>query len=241
MKNLVHLILVWCITGTSSADPLAIHGMLLFGESTTYISHLPMFHVPHDYQLLAQVDLSDLTNSSTLAKYQQAKQTSVHFTIVPKPMDLTKVIDGTITSFPADIYQGHFERGGTLIGPAMVTVKDQLMKNKIVKTKGPSLDFLSFGQSGEYYLIHVIAGQPTYDAIYKTTSPTTTVFPPCGRAFCPNPYDLPISDDVLPLTITATDLSLGAKHPVNTQIGAAFSPRVTVNNPIYIEYNELAH
>lgn len=241
MKNLVNLILVLCLAGTSNADQLAIHGMLLFGENTTYISHLPMFHVPHDYQLLAQVDLSDLTNSSTLAKWQQAKQTSALFTIVPKPMDLTKVIDGTITFFPVDIYQGHFERGGTLIGPAIVTVKDQLIKSKIVKTNGPSLDFLVFGQSGEYYLIHMIRGQPTYDAIYKATSPTTTIFPPCTRLFCPDPYDLPISDDALPLTITATDLTLGAQHPVNTQIGTPFSHRVTVSNPIYIEYNELAH
>jgi hypothetical protein len=34
------------------------HGMVLFGEQTAYLSHLPMFMSPHDYQAIFEVTLS---------------------------------------------------------------------------------------------------------------------------------------------------------------------------------------
>ena len=34
------------------------------------------------------------------------------FTIAPETMDLTKVMNSTIPQFKAELFQGHFERGG---------------------------------------------------------------------------------------------------------------------------------
>ena len=35
------------------------HGMLLFGEETLYLSHLPMFMSPHNFQVILAVTLND--------------------------------------------------------------------------------------------------------------------------------------------------------------------------------------
>ncbi len=37
------------------APGVATHGMLVFGEQPIYVSHLPMFHPPHNFQVLAEV------------------------------------------------------------------------------------------------------------------------------------------------------------------------------------------
>ncbi len=33
------------------------HGMVLVGQRRAYLSHLPMFHSPHDYQAVFEVSL----------------------------------------------------------------------------------------------------------------------------------------------------------------------------------------
>jgi hypothetical protein len=35
----------------------AVHGMLVVGEGQLFLSHLPMFHAPHDYQIIMEVRL----------------------------------------------------------------------------------------------------------------------------------------------------------------------------------------
>ena len=87
------------------------HGMLLFGNKVTYASHLPMFHKPHNYQLIMKLSLSEAEGGSALTAYQQEKDSGeTFFTIMPEAMDLTKVIDKSKTSFQALLFKGHFER-----------------------------------------------------------------------------------------------------------------------------------
>lgn len=241
MKRQLVLLLLVMYTASGFSDEPAVHGMLLFGKNANYISHLPMFHSPHDYQFIASVDLIEKKSGTTLKRYERIKNAEKIFTISPKPMDLSKVLRGEITSFEVTIYDGHFERGGTPIGPAMVKVKRILIGEKIAKDKGPSSDFLSFGQGGEYYLAHVITGQPTYDAIYATGNPVQTMYPPCGRARCPEPVSVPVPDNELPVKITTDNAQMSLLHPQNTSIGTALGIRITVKTPFYVEYNELTH
>jgi hypothetical protein len=49
------------------------HGMVLFGEQTAYLSHLPMFMAPHDYQAIFEVTLSK-EGTDLLAAYVQDRQ-----------------------------------------------------------------------------------------------------------------------------------------------------------------------
>ena len=56
--KLFAVFLVFFSSHARASEP-AFHGMVLFGNKTHYISHLPMYHSPHDYQVVAQVSLSN--------------------------------------------------------------------------------------------------------------------------------------------------------------------------------------
>ncbi|MGE3974950.1 MAG: hypothetical protein AB7F59_10530 [Bdellovibrionales bacterium] len=58
MKFLKILAMTLSLSMTAQADPPSTHGMVVFGKNATYVSHLPMFHAPHDYQLVMKVSFS---------------------------------------------------------------------------------------------------------------------------------------------------------------------------------------
>jgi hypothetical protein len=51
----------------------SFHGMALFGEQTAYLSHLPMFMSPHDYQAIFEVTFAK-EGGDPLAAYVQDRQ-----------------------------------------------------------------------------------------------------------------------------------------------------------------------
>src|SRR5215212_3920941 len=51
----------------------AFHGMVLFGEQTAYLSHLPMFMSPHDYQAIFEVTFSK-EGTNPLAAYVEDRR-----------------------------------------------------------------------------------------------------------------------------------------------------------------------
>ncbi|MBR1366611.1 MULTISPECIES: hypothetical protein [Bradyrhizobium] len=40
------------------AEHPSVHGMLMVGEARVLMSHLPMFHAPHDQQIILETTLS---------------------------------------------------------------------------------------------------------------------------------------------------------------------------------------
>jgi hypothetical protein len=96
----------------------AVHGMLMVGEARVLLSHLPMFHAPHDQQIILEASLS-APGFDPQKKYvddRNATQTKI-YTWVPKPF----VLSDLLASRPAPptmvgiIFRGHFERGGVAI------------------------------------------------------------------------------------------------------------------------------
>jgi len=109
----------------SKADVPSIHGMILFGDEQTYVSHLPLFHPPHKYQFIAKVGLGGHPRSQAWQHYIDAKnQGEKLFTLVPERMDLTQLIDGSKVEFTASLYLGHFEQGGQNLGPVTVSIEE---------------------------------------------------------------------------------------------------------------------
>src|SRR5690606_35280776 len=108
MKKLSSLFAIALLIFSShklAADTPSTHGMLLFGDRVTYASHLPMFHAPHDYQLIMKLKFSDQAPSETLRLYEEAKEEEPSlFTLVPERMDLSEVVSGQRTEFSAVIY-----------------------------------------------------------------------------------------------------------------------------------------
>ena len=101
-------------------DPPSVHGMFLFGNDKIYLSHLPMFHSPHDYQAILEVELSQSTKEIYLQSKKSNPSKTV-YTLVPEVFVLPEMINNP-RPFKAKIFQGHFERGGTSITES-ITVK----------------------------------------------------------------------------------------------------------------------
>ena len=62
MKKLYVLIALAIAAGMAGAANATdgVHGMALFGgKDGRYAAHLPMFHAPHDYQVLLPIRLAD--------------------------------------------------------------------------------------------------------------------------------------------------------------------------------------
>jgi hypothetical protein len=187
MKVLKTIAFTLALQGSlAQADMPSTHGMLVFGKKTTYASHLPMFHQPHDYQAIFQIDVLPAPRARTneehaTASAYEAAQNNLndeqpYFSIEPARMDLTKVLDGTITTFKAKLYKGHFERGGQLLGNTRVTVNKILIGAKLDGEQEPGTieKYLVFGDKDEAYAAHVILERPSFDAIVKLEIPENT-------------------------------------------------------------------
>jgi hypothetical protein len=102
------------------APSVGVHGMLLFGnDSALFASHLPMYHAPHNAQVILKLKFSD---PNTQIQVQQAiahdaNKSAAIWSLVPTVFDLARLAVGhpqQLTQLTVDIFEGHFERGGTL-------------------------------------------------------------------------------------------------------------------------------
>lgn len=214
------------------ADPPAVHGMLLFGDRVTYASHLPMFHAPHDYQALFELHLSGAE-----AYDRMKKKADTYFTLVPKPMDLAKVLDGTLKEFPATIFEGHFERGGRPVTDVKVQVRKIVHAARLTPANSDKDNtFLVFGRDGEYFAAHLIKGAPSYDAVFVSAAPYDLDPTPCPQRVCLDPKRLPIADASLPVVV-----GFEGGVPMNGEtIGTPGGPQAGLGKLIYWERDELA-
>lgn len=109
--------------GYSEDSSTGVHGMLLFGEEVLYLSHLPMFARPHNFQVLLEVGLDDAAREAFLSDRHVAGD-GIH-TFVPQPFPIAELApraDGPArTSIEGTIFRGHFERRGKPIAEGVVT------------------------------------------------------------------------------------------------------------------------
>lgn len=146
-------------------DPKGFHGMLFFGQGDSfYISHLPMFHKPHDYQAIVEVRLKP----EAKAKYQAAlKKSGGYFTFAP---DETFVLPEVVTQkkpIQGTLVQGHFERDGSeLLGTELDLVRVVFYKKISENDKKPPKEkYIIFGNGEEYFMAHEVFERPNVDEI----------------------------------------------------------------------------
>jgi hypothetical protein len=151
-----------------SNDKPSTHGMLLFGSEKIYASHLPMFHSPHDYQIILELELS----KSEKQKYISDKNKNPNYTtytIEPEKFVLPDMINNPMP-FKVNLYRGHFERGGFEILKNITVKIVQIVYFKKfnpeeVKTK--STNFILFGNEKEQFLAHEITNKPDFEQIIE--------------------------------------------------------------------------
>ena len=215
----LHTLTLALVLGSTAAhaDHPSVHGMVLFGNQETYVSHLPMFHSPHDYQVVMKVSLNEVAQGHTLQKYVAAKQAGHDFfTLAPEVFDLTKIIDGSRTTFQAGLFDGHFERDGTNLGQLQVQITQSIHSHHLEEGRNDSgqESYFAFGANDEYYAVHLIAGKPSFDAILKVSHPAATALS------VPKGQGLPA---------------------VGQFLGIRPEPRTLVQKVLYLEVGELAH
>jgi hypothetical protein len=114
------------------------HGMVLFGgKDALFASHLPMFHAPHDAQVVLEIDIGDAKIAQAVRMALQAKPNL--WTLNPEAFALSDLRNGKLASFQAELVRGHFERGGEMMFKAVqVQVKRvifQAMLSSLNSTK----------------------------------------------------------------------------------------------------------
>ncbi|GAA4842317.1 hypothetical protein [Algivirga pacifica] len=149
-------------------DRPSTHGMLLFGNHQIYASHLPMFHSPHDYQVLLKLELSEMDKEQFLKDKAQHPHWPT-YTIAPETFVLPEMINNP-RPFKVSVYRGHFERGGELLLEEItVKIKEVIYFEKFNSKaeKAKSADYILLGDEQEQFLVHRISNKPDFEQIIQ--------------------------------------------------------------------------
>lgn len=155
------------------ADPPATHGMLLFGEKSIYLSHLPMFSMTvHRYQVILEVTLTKAGADPQAAYVKDRRQhpATKIYTFVPDPFVLPELdpANPQRSSFKGSIFRGHFERGGKSINEDVVVNVTRVVHFHKFDPQAsglPQLEYFIFGKDQDLFLAHLITRPPDFDQV----------------------------------------------------------------------------
>lgn len=153
----------------------AMHGMLIVGEETVYVSHLPMFTMPpHRYQAILEVTFTTAMGDPQ-AEYARDRRESGEslYTLAPNEQFLLPDLISTASEQPArasfrgSVFRGHFEKGGQKILDVVVTVTKTIHFHEFEPDTQalPGLEYFLFGKGQERFLAHLITRPPDFDQI----------------------------------------------------------------------------
>jgi hypothetical protein len=191
------LLLLLCAAAPAAAlaapaSTYGTHGMALFGgKEGLYASHLPMFHAPHDYQVVLQIRLSDPAQDRAMRERLDGK--TALWTIDPEKFEIDRLAPGAsnpLTQFKADLVLGHFEQGGK---PQLVGVTAFVEKVLVYRQLSPAMrqaNSARYVRIGRNFLLKEVDSRPDFDHIVlikgvvgKTVSlPHTGISQPSNQA-----------------------------------------------------------
>jgi hypothetical protein len=157
---------------------MGTHGMVLFGGAEgLYASHMPMFHTPHDVQVILRLRVEDDGIEQSI-RPQLATKPAL-WSIEPEKFDLSRLHKDhkePLNSFQAKVYEGHFERGGKVrFERVRFRVESTVLFNQLDPTKRASLSpqFLLAGKGREQFLIKHLDQRPDVDLIGQFINETS--------------------------------------------------------------------
>ncbi|MDR7333495.1 hypothetical protein [Roseateles asaccharophilus] len=152
------------------------HGMAVFGgREGLYASHLPMFHAPHDSQVVLRLHLADATADRAL-RDELATRPRL-WTLDPEPFDLLRLAPGhaqPLREFKARFFEGHFERGGKpQPGEQRVVVDEVLLfrRLKAAPREAGKGRYRLVGKGSEWFAFKTIDRRPDFDHIVRLDTP----------------------------------------------------------------------
>ncbi|WP_164205420.1 hypothetical protein [[Micrococcus luteus] ATCC 49442] len=167
---------------------MGVHGMLLFGDDAIFMSHLPMFESPHNFQVILEVVLDDAA-SQLLSADRETNGNSL-YTFEPEEFHITELDpsgDGQArSSIAGTIYRGHFERGGHPIARGVDAAVRTVVYFKELDVAAAhsatqELTYLCFGRAQQIHLAHRITASPDFDQVLTARLVPGTVTDQAGR------------------------------------------------------------
>ena len=170
-----------------SEDPPNTHNMLVVGERTVFLSHLPMFDrldknktafvSPHRYQVIVEAAFTNQGKDVTglYFKDRQAHPDTRIYTLGPEPFVITQLFmprdKPRLPKFSATVVRGHLEARESDAIPGLETTSVQV--KRVVQgrmfdpktTKPTALEYILFGTGSELYLAHAIFAAPDFDQV----------------------------------------------------------------------------
>ena len=232
-------------------DRPAGHGMVIVGEQPVYLSHLPMFMSPHDYQVILEATLTKEGSDPQASYLEDRKRTGTKlYTLAPERFVLPDLVpaqpggEPRRRSFLGEAFRHHFERDD----PPRVSLDEAVTVNvtNVVHfrkfdpdaDKPNQLQYVLFGKGQELFLAHVITSPPDFDQILSVKI--------ADHQFTDEELrqGVPI---VFPDRANSLDERLreGERVPGRVQLAGdgaseALEPQVEVGVEFYFEANELA-
>ncbi|WP_460519688.1 hypothetical protein [Flindersiella endophytica] len=238
-------------------DTTGRHGMLLFGEDVLYLSHLPMYACPHNFQVLLAVELDEAA-AKTLRDDRELNGNG-QYTVDPTVFPIAELESHEgrpeRTSLQATLVRGHFERGGTPIASDIIIgVRKVVRFSELDLTAEPDADrassYLCFGQTGQLYLAHELSARPNYDHVLRVRFVPGSMTNQMGAALADDLTGLHF-DTAQPVTFTRHDIVKQRLRPGEVVTGSfrftsapggarGFTVGLEVERELYLEINELA-
>lgn len=129
---------------------------------------MPLFHTPHDYQVILELELT-ATDKKKFTSDQQQHPEYTTYTIEPEKFILPDMIVKP-RNFTVNLYRGHFERGGTKIASNInVKIKQVIFfkKFKPEESKSTTANYILISNSKEQFLVHHITNKPDFEQIIQ--------------------------------------------------------------------------
>ena len=176
-RTLAGALLALCTLPLHAADATyGSHGMALFGgKEGLYASHLPMFHAPHDFQVVLQVHIADPAIDAALRKRLDGK--AALWTIDPEKFELSALAPQAArprSQFRASVVQGHFERKGSVqYRDVQVVIDKVLMFRQLNDTPRSANEarYMQLGSGTQRFLLKEIDTRPDFDHILAYQAP----------------------------------------------------------------------
>ncbi len=221
---------------------MGTHGVLVVGEDPIYLSHLPMFMSPHDFQVILEVGFDQAATKA----YRDSRPTpgGEIYTLVPERFDIQELGPDAVhprTSFMGTLFRGHFERGGTVLKEGVTVAVAGIAHFRHFEAHAPKLaelEYFTFGTGGQRYLAHLVTRAPDFDQILTVEIPDGDGRDGCaaGDARPDGPFTVPGSKNAVDQRIQAGTTAAGV---LGTPDGGA-RVSVVAQAEIYLETGDLA-
>ena len=165
-----------------TTDPPARHGMAVIGEQGVYLSHLPMFMRPHDFQVVLEVSLEGSGDpQETYFSDRRSNPQQRLWTLNPLPFVLSGLFPvgdspPETTSFRGALFRGHFERPDTrpvrIAADVTVRVSNVVHHHRFQPDAAPleELQYFLFGKGSEVFVAHRITSPPSFDHLLSVST-----------------------------------------------------------------------